>query len=46
MKPNKTTFCGACPQFKGEDLEGRGWCEKYNKKMYCDMICYQLKTKK
>lgn len=35
----KAKHCGECRHFKEEDINGNGWCEKYDVPTRCDKKC-------
>lgn len=35
----KARHCGECRLFKNEDINGDGWCKKYEKPTHCGKEC-------
>ena len=35
----KAKHCGSCRHFKNEDINGDGWCEKYDVPTHCGKEC-------
>ena len=35
----KARHCGGCRLFKNEDINGDGWCEKYDMPTHCASGC-------
>lgn len=41
----KARHCGECRHFKDEDINGDGWCEKYDAPTRCDKKCKEKENK-
>lgn len=39
----KAKHCGSCRHFKNEDINGDGWCEKYDAPTHCGKECLKLR---
>ena len=35
----KAIHCGSCCNFKNEDVNGNGWCGKYDMPTHCSDCC-------
>lgn len=40
MKNKNKKYCGSCPYFKNEDIEGNGYCEVFNLTTSCSNTCW------
>lgn len=41
----KAKHCGECRHFTDEDINGDGWCEKYDAPTRCDKKCKEKENK-
>lgn len=42
----KAKHCGGCRLFKNEDINGNGWCGKYEMPTHCASGCIIIKPRK
>ena len=42
----KAKHCGECRHFKDEDINGDGWCGKYDMPTHCASGCIIIKPRK
>lgn len=46
QRPMKARHCGECRHFTNEDINGDGWCGKYDMHTQCASGCVIIKPRK